>query len=337
MTRDRTQDMAVRNVERNSHRIARGKSIRDLRGMTLGAGDSAVVIAAGPSVHKNDPLKTLKAAGYAGAVVSTESAFRRCIAEGVEPHLIVSVDPHPQRIVRWFGDPNLKIEHLEGDDYFRRQDLDQNFADEQAHNVETLRLLDKHGRGIRIALASCASADVVERVHDIGMDVYWWNPMLDDPDRRNSVTRSLCKQNGLPAMNAGGNVGTSCWMLAHAVLNKQHVAVTGMDFAYYADTPYQRTQYYKEALALVGEERLHELYIRIFNPFIGTWFYTDPAYYWYRQAFLELVRDAECKTYNCTGGGILFGDGISFIKLSDFLAQHTMTGDPAGHGKDPVH
>jgi hypothetical protein len=153
------------------------------------------------------------------------------------------------------------------------------------------------------------------------MQVFWWNPMLDYPDEPGSVTRSLFLENGLPAMNAGGNVGTSCWMMAHAVLGKQQVGLTGMDFSYYDDTPYENTQYYKEALELVGADRLAEMYIRIYNPYVQKWYYTDPAYFWYCKAFLELAADADCETFNCTEGGVLFGDKIDFIPLSDYLGR----------------
>jgi hypothetical protein len=321
MTRDRTQQLALDNARLNRPFFRRGHSLKDLRDASLGRGDSAVVVAAGPSAKRFDPSATLKRSGYRGTVIASESALYQCLRHGLVPHLIVSVDPHPMRIVRWFGDPNLGQATIDADDYFRRQDMDPSFSDELAHNRVVMELMARHGRALRIALASSASPDVVERVHRIGLQVYWWNPMLDDPDEPDSVTRALCRENGLPAMNAGGNVGTACWMMAHAVLGKTRVAVTGMDFGYYADTPYDKTQYYREALDLVGQDRLDEIFIKIFNPHTQTWFYTDPAYYWYRQAFLELAADADCVTYNCTGGGILFDEPVRVTPLDAFLAQ----------------
>jgi hypothetical protein len=144
--------------------------------------------------------------------------------------------------------------------------------------------------------------------------------MLDDPDKKDSLTRQARALNGLPTVNAGGNVGSACWMLAHAALGKRRVALTGVDFAYYGDTPYTATQYYKEILALVGEAGLEEVFMHLHNPHTNTWFYTDPAYMWYREAFLDMAGEADCETYNCTGGGILFGDPIRFVPLSEFLA-----------------
>jgi hypothetical protein len=99
--------------------------------------------------------------------------------------------------------------------------------------------------------------------------------------------------------------------------------LTGVDFSYYDGTPYPNTQYYREAVELVGEENLGSLFIRIHNPHLDQWFFTDPAYMWYRQCFLELVPDPDCQTYNCTEGGILFGPGIDFIPLSAFLDAHS--------------
>jgi hypothetical protein len=108
-------------------------------------------------------------------------------------------------------------------------------------------------------------------------------------------------------------------VFAHAVLGKKRVGLVGMDFGYYADTPHDKTQYYKEILALVGPDRLNEVFVRILNPHLGQEFYTDPAYLWYREAFLEMVQQADCETYNCTGGGILFGPGIHWVTLTEFL------------------
>ena len=321
LTLARHGGLALDNAARNRSLIGRGESIAALRKDTVGAGDSAIVIAAGPSVRRRDPLKAIIESGYDGAIVATESSMAYCLRNGVVPDLVVTLDPHATRIVRWFGDRSLSRERLAADDYFSRQDMDPAFADEVRANEQMLALLDAHGRDIRIALSTSSSDAVVNRALETDMRVYWWNPMLDDPDDPESMTAQLQRDNGLPCMNAGGNVGTACWMMAGAVLGRNHVALVGVDFSYYDDTPYLNTQYYREAVALVGEENLDSLYIRIHNPYLDAWFYTDPAYMWYRECFLELAADPEWHTYNCTEGGILFGDGIDFVPLADFLGR----------------
>ncbi len=323
LTWERHGTLGVDNARRNLEFLDRGRSLAALRGADLdGNGDdSAIVIAAGPSIKRFDPAKVILEAGYKGTLIVTESALMYCLRKGLVPHLAVTLDPHATRIVRWFGDPNLTDEASRADDYYRRQDMDEAFADEMRANEEILALLNKHGKKIRIALATSASAAVVDRVLDIGMDVYWWNPMYDDPDKEGGVTRELQKMNGLPCVNAGGNVGAAAWMMAAAVLGKKRVAVTGMDFAYYDGTPYRNTQYYHEAVALVGEENVDSIFMRAYNPYTKSWFFTDPAYMWYRNCFLEMAADGDCDTYNCTGGGIVFGDAVEFVALEEFLER----------------
>ena len=332
MTRDRHGMLAFENARRNAPLIGRGKSIAALRAAPVGAGDRALVIAAGPSIRRRETLRAVAQRGFEGAVIATESAMRGCLQNGIVPDLVVTLDPHVTRIVRWFGDPALTHEALERDDYFRRQEQDDGFANELAANEEILALLDAHGSRIRIALSTSASEAVVDRVFGCGMDVYWWNPMLDDPDDADGMTACLMAENGLPCINAGGNVGTAAWMMATEVLEKRTVGLTGMDFGYYSDTNYENTQYYAEAVDLVGENGLDSLFVRFDTPHYGegSWFYTDPAYLWYRECFLELASDSDARTVNCTEGGILFGPGIDIRPLSEYLGDRTVAATVAG-------
>lgn len=321
ITRDRIQDLALDNARKNIELIRKGKSIKALQDEIVGSGDKAIVIAAGPSLKRKNVAEQIIATDYQGAIIATESSMLYCLRKGIVPDLVVTVDPHSKRIVRWFGDPDLTEADLRADDYFERQDLDSSFADALRTNDEILELLNKYGSQMRIAISSSSASAIVSRAQQSGMDIYWWNPMYDDPTQENSITLALQNENGLPCLNAGGNVGSAAWMMANAVLNKQRVAVTGMDLGYYAETPYKNTQYYYEAISLVGEDRLDEIYMKIFNPHLDQWFYTDPAYMWYRECFLQMAEHANCQTINCTEGGILFGDHIAFKSLSDFLSS----------------
>jgi hypothetical protein len=319
LTMDRIGQIAVANAYRNKKFLKKGLSLQALRGESFGKEDHAVVIAAGPSLKRQKSVERIKKKGYSGIIISTDSAVRYCLSTGMVPDLIVTLDPHAKRIVRWFGDTRLKKSELHKDDYFRRQDLDVAFADEIRSNQETLKLFERYGKRMSIALSTSAPKDVVERVLEIGMRIYWWNPIFDNPDRPGSLTRRIYQMNRLPAVNAGGNCGSACWMMAHAVLNKRKVGLVGLDFSYYPETPYKNSQYYYEAVKLVGADRLDDFFIRIYNPYVKKWFYTDPAYMWYRNAFLDMAKDADCSTYNCTGGGIVFGDAIEFTALDRFL------------------
>lgn len=300
------------------------RSVLDLsEAMGIEEGQSGIVIAAGPSLHRNDAARKIRDSGYTGILIATESAMSYCLRNGLVPHLVVTLDPHAKRIVRFFGDPDLSKEDLEADDYFRRQDLDPRFReDELCRNAELVDLVDRHGPKMKIAVGSCASWPVVKRCVGSGMELFWWNPLYDDHESPNSISRKVHQVNGLPCLNAGGNVGTACWVFAHSVLGLKEVALVGMDLSYYGDTDYSRTQYYHELVDLLGKERIAEAFITVENPYLDKTWFTDPTYYWYREIFLEMAAEAPCRTFNCTEGGILFGGGIDFIPLKQFLDTH---------------
>lgn len=315
-------DAVLKNARANAEIARKGRSILELSGDNTGR-NKALVVAAGPSLHHFDTAKLIKASGYNDTIIATESAIAWCLKNEIVPDLVLTLDSHPHRIVRWLGDPNLTAELLDSDDYFTRQEMDPSFREHALQrNRELIDLVDRHAHRIKIAVSSSTSSAVVNRIEQAGFQTYWWNPTMDDYDVPGSITQQLYELNGKPCINAGGNVGSACWVFAHAVLEKSHVGLLGMDFGYYGDTPHTQSQYYPEVVALVGEERAHELYPRVYNPHTASEFFTDPAYWWYRQAFLEMAREAAetgVRTFNCTGGGTLFGDSIEFVHLNAFV------------------
>jgi hypothetical protein len=321
ITLGKVREVGFANASLNETRIRAGMSIAALRDTSLMEGSDALVIAAGPSLHRFPTADIIRGSRFSGTIIATESSMSWCLRNGMVPDLVVTLDPHESRIVRWFGDPSLSAEALQRDDYHARQDMDPRFRDDQLRsNAELLELVNEAGPRIRIAISSSASAAVAQRVEACGMEAYWWNPMYDDFDLPGSLTAKIHEMNGLPCVNAGGNVGSASWVFAHAVLGKTRVGLVGIDFGYYDDTPYSRTQYYHEIVELVGEDRLDEVFVRIHNPYVGRDFYTDPAYLWYRDSFLEMAETARCSTYNCSGGGILFGPGVEWCDLGAFLS-----------------
>ncbi|NVJ91167.1 MAG: DUF115 domain-containing protein [Methylocystaceae bacterium] len=323
LTLERVGQQAIKNAHKNQLSIEESNPIQYLKDSGLPDNDTALVIAAGPSLHRNDTAKMIKGSNFDGTIIVTESSMAWCLRNKIIPHVVVTVDPHPERIVRWFGDPKLNQQAIDEDDYFSRQDMDPSFRDNQlAFNNDLINLINEHGKEMRIAISSSASPAVVQRAQQSGMDTYWWNPFFDDYDAPESLTREVHRMNGLPCINAGGNVGTACWVIAHALLSKSRVGLLGMDFSYYGDTTYKETQYYTELLDLLGEDNLSKGFVHFQNPHTNTEFFTDPAYLWYRSAFLEMAEMASSngvKTYNCTGGGILFGEGIETCSFEEFI------------------
>ncbi|MBI2493237.1 MAG: DUF115 domain-containing protein [Candidatus Rokubacteria bacterium] len=325
-TFDRVTGEGLANAEVNRGLIE--QSVLTLASCRLGEGDSAIVVGAGASLHRRGILERLAASKYRGTIVVADAVLGGCLRNGIVPHVVVSVDPHPTRIVRWFGDPSLteaRDDHFQrhttqlGDEYFERQEFDPAIAEnEMKANRELVRLVDEHGPAIKLAVATSAAPTAVERCRAAGMALFWWNPMYDDYDSPTSITRRLQRSNRLPCLNGGGNVGTAAWVIAQAVLEKRTIGLIGMDFSYPPGRPYWKTQYGPDLKQMFGD-RFEEAFIHIENPHVGETWFTDPAYYWFRDVFFEMVRRAGCRTFNCTEGGILFGNGVEVASIEDFV------------------
>lgn len=294
------------------------KTIRELQGKIVS--ESAIVISAGPSLHIKDPAGLIKKSKYGGLIIAADGAMYYCLRNGIIPDFVVTVDPHPTRIIRLYGDPELK--EKPADDYFRRQDLDPAMnIDEIRRNKEIIELVNKYGSQIKLIISTSVTPKISVRAQQAGMELYWWNPIYDDYNEQDSLTKKIYEITGVPCMGTGGNVGTSAWVFSSAVLGIKNIALVGMDLSYHPDTPLEKTQYYHELKEILGD-RVQDGYIKIYNPHLKQTWYTDPAYYWYRENFIELSKQTDSETYNCTEGGILFSKEIKFIKLKDFLSNN---------------
>src|SRR5512134_33162 len=97
-TCERVAAVGLENAERNQPHVTR--SVLALAETALGAGDAAIVVGAGPSLARRRSLERIHASGWAGTVVAADGALGACLRAGVVPHVVVTVDPHPERIVR---------------------------------------------------------------------------------------------------------------------------------------------------------------------------------------------------------------------------------------------
>ena len=310
------QDSIVFNCVKNKTHIS--KTISDLP--EIKNKEKAVVISAGPSLHYRKTLETLKNSNFKGPIIAIDGSYVKCLKAGIIPDYVLTMDPHAKRVVRWFGDPNYE-ENLDGDDYFSRQDLDIDFRENSLKsNIINIDLVNKFAPRTKLIIASTAHSSVVKRVTDSGFEMYWWLPLVDDPESNNSLTRKMYEETRLPALNTGGNVGTSAWVFAQFWLEVQKVAVIGMDLGYYKDLPYKMTQGYYEMIKHLGKEKLTGEYFPVMtNPLTKEKFYTDPTYFWYRQNILELIKNSSTTLYNCTEGGTLYGDGVINLYLNEFI------------------
>lgn len=336
LTVQKASDASLVNAKGNQQFIER--TLLDLP-KQKGGYSSAIAIGAGPSLHRTESIKKIVDSGYKGPIIAADGAMGHCLRGGLVPDYVISLDPGPiatgpDRMLRWFGDPDLDQAKLDRDDYFRRQDLDIYVGNrELERNLEMVELVNRHGPNISAIMATSLPPVLSRRAAQAGMKIYWWNPLFDDFNDPESFSARIFQMNKVPCMVSGGNVGAAAWVFAHAVLGTANVAVVGMDFSYAPETPIKNTPYYKELEEIFGD-RAEEAFIDVENPYLGETWFTDPTYYWYRQSFLDMAQKADCKTYNCTEGGILFGDDILCIPLEEFLNNpaHNVAANGATNG-----
>lgn len=315
----RSAETAINNATQNLSLVR--LTISDLAAQVRANGNrSAIVIGAGPSLHRQHPAPQILASGYTGDIIAADGALGYCLRHGLVPDYVVTLDPHRSRVCRWFGDPALESRQ-DGDDYFRRQDLDPHLGiDEVRRNRELIELVNRHGPSIKAVICTSAAPNVARRCLESGMELYWWNPLMDDVEYPNSLTRRLYETNRVPCMVSGGNVGAAAWVATSQVLHKEDIMLVGMDFSYAPGTPVENTQYYKELQEFFGD-KARDAFIAVENPHLKETWFADPTYYWYRDCFLQLVAQATSVTYNCTEGGILFGEPVRWASLKDVLAM----------------
>src|SRR6267142_98749 len=67
---------------------------------------ACLVVSAGPSLYRERILQRI---GYfSGCIVATDGSYVQCLKAGIKPDWVVTIDPHPTRIVRWFGDSHFE-------------------------------------------------------------------------------------------------------------------------------------------------------------------------------------------------------------------------------------
>ncbi|HZS12949.1 MAG TPA: 6-hydroxymethylpterin diphosphokinase MptE-like protein [Nitrospirales bacterium] len=323
----KTADIGFRHAQENVPYMKR--SLLDVP-RPAGKGRSAIAMSAGPSLHRRRTIERIKASSYCGVgtLVVADGALGYCLRHGVVPDYVVTVDPHPSWIIRWFGDPELKSRP--DDDYFRRQDLDPALnTREIERNEELIELVNRYGPQINVIIATCVAPNVTRRCLDAGMPLYWWNPICDDYDDPHGHTRKLHALTGMPCMVTGGNCGASAWIFANGILEGDPVALVGMDLGYAPGTALRRTQYYHELIKFYSEEQLEAEYVQLHNPHLNETWFTDPTYYWYRQCLMDVVAQSGWTLINCTEGGTVFGDGVVWQGLDVFIAEQMRSRRPA--------
>lgn len=273
--------------------------------------DPCLILSAGPSLYRKKIIERIYGK-FNGTVIATDGAYLQCLRGGVLPAYVISIDPHPTRMIRWFGDPDLE-KNSKGDDYFDRQDLDVRMrkvsADDNAYNIE---LVNQTAKLTRFIVASTCPENVIARLRKAKANLYWFAPLVDDPDSSDSLTRQMVEITDLPAMNTGATVGTAAWVFAHQILRSKNIAVAGFDFSYPFGTKLEQTQEWN----MLKDESFYPRVDGIAGEVIAS-----PTYAYYLRNLRDLLDSANARITNCSEEGMLAGLRIDVKPIESWLAS----------------
>lgn len=291
----------VKNFALNLNQIWKEKSAKILENEQI-ENDTAIVIGRGPSLKNHDHLEKLKSSDFHGAIVCTDGALTTVLKAGITPDkfpnfYVATVDPRTETI-KFYDD----------------------------------KIINQYGKKIKGIFSTVSNPETVNKARESGIEIFWFHSLVDYNEGEKSfnqisalMTRAKNHENGLPAIQTGGNVGTSAWFLCWKILNCKTIALIGINHGW-EDTDSWETIMTHNGMCKMIEidkesETFEKLFPRIYNPDFDCYCILDPIFQYYSAGLKEFIsRSPEwLKTINATEGGSIFGKRIESIRFDDFL------------------
>ena len=265
---------------------------------------SAIVIGRGPSLNKHKHLELLSQSDYQGSIVCTDGALIPVLRAGVTPEkfsnfYVVTIEPYSK--------------------------IKKHYDDE---------IVEKYGDKINGIFPSIADPEVVNCARKAGIKIHWMHLLFDYGQNKKSfnyisalMVRAKNHSNGLPAIQTGGNAGTSAWFISWQILKNSTVALIGINHGWEEDDPWEKiaTHGYEEPNARVSRKdtKIKKLFKKQYNPEFDCNYILDPIFEFYSTTLKEFIaRSPEwLTTINATEGGSIFGDRIKCMTLRNFLQK----------------
>jgi len=303
-TYEKFYDEWITNFSINLENIWTGNSARKLKpSNNTQSPSSALVIGRGPSIKRNNHFELLKESNFHGALVCCDGALPNVLQAGITPErfknfFVVTID-----------------------------------ANESIRDFYKIPLVKKFGKKIKCILSTTVPQTTYEAVKESGMEIFWIHTLFDYDKGESSfnyiagiMTRSKKHKKGLPAIQTGGNVGTSAWVISWSILKCTHIGLIGIDHGYSDDTPWEViTNYHKIPEEIDKDsEAFKKAYPTVYNPEFDCYCKQDPIFQLYSNALKEFIPKTPkwVKTINATEGGAIFGEGIECTSLRNFLNQY---------------
>jgi hypothetical protein len=302
---DTTYEDWIKNFSFNLSNIWKESSANELSLDEQSNSNSAIVIGRGPSLKKHNHLKKLAASNYNGSIICCDGALITALKAGITPDkfpkfYVVTIDPFKQI---------------------------QNFYNDA--------IVDEFGGKIQGIFSTIVDPTTTERARKAGIKIHWLHSLFDYHEGKKSfnnisaiMVRAGRNNKGLPAIQTGGNVGTSSWFIGWKILKCNIVTLIGIDHGWSEEDPKEKIithNFTHKPIVLEQNSPMEEkLFPKIFNSEFQCYCILDPIFQYYSNALREFIARSprHIKTINATEGGSIFGENIHCITFDDFLSEH---------------
>ena len=265
---------------------------------------SAIVIGRGPSIKKYNHLELLAKSDYQGSIVCTDGALINALKAGITP------DKFPKYYVVTIDSRKVISEYYNDD------------------------LVDKYGDKIKGIFSTVANPITVQRARQAKIKIHWLHALFDYNEGKksfNQMSALMVRANrlhGLPAIQTGGNVGTSAWFVSWKILKCSTVSLIGINHGWSEDDPLEliKTHGYTHSEIKIDENDpvFSKVFPKVYNPEFKCYCILDPIFKYYSTALKEFISRSPdwLTTVNATEGGCIFGEKIKCITLANFLSLY---------------
>jgi len=264
---------------------------------------SSIVIGRGPSLKKHAHLEQLAKSNFQGNILCTDGILENALEAGVTPDRF----------------PNFYVVTID--------------TNEKIKKFYEHKIIKKYGKKIKCLLSTTAPHSTYNAIKKSGLEIFWLHTLFDYNKGKSSfnyisgqMTKTKNHPNGFPAIQTGGNVGTSCWIISWSILKSNYIGLIGIDHGYSVDTPWEIISKYHPLSENVDKESsvFKKAYPKIYNPEYDSYSIQDPIFQYYSQALKEFIPKAPkwTKTINATEGGTIFGKKIKCTTFDNFLKKY---------------
>ncbi len=194
------------------------------------------------------------------------------------------------------------------------------------------KIVDQYGDRIKGIFSTIVKPTTIEKARSAGIKIHWLHSLFDYEEGKKSfnqisalMVRIKNHPDGLPAIQIGGNVGTSSWFVSWRILKCPTIALIGINHGWNEDDSWEKitTHGYNIKQIEIDKESFmaQKLFPKIYNPDFKCYSILDPIFQYYRDAFIEFISRSPSwvNTINATEGGCIFGNRIKCQTFSEFL------------------